>query len=305
MIKRYTNKTITWIDAETPTIAELQDLMQEYSLDPSVMRDLQLPTYKEKIIAQKDYLYLVMHFPALNHSSLKDDIDQEIDFVVGRDFIITARYENIDALERFQKIFEVNTILDKHMMEDHAGYVLYYIIKELYKNIGDEVDTINDSIKTIKGKVFEGKEKEMVFSISKINKNLLHLNHTTKTHEQILEGLAKAGERIFDGDFKENCEKILNEYYRIQDLLTQSTNFLKEIRGTNDSLLNTKQNEIMKTLTIIAFLALPFSTITGFFQLNASGKPTTSTSNDWAIIIAIEIVVMIALFIFAKIKKWL
>jgi magnesium transporter len=305
MIKKYTNKTITWIDAETPTITELQDLMQEYSLDPSVMRDLQLPTYKEKIIAQKDYLYLVMHFPALNHSSLKDDVDQEIDFVVGRDFIITARYENIDALERFQKIFEVNTILDKHMMEDHAGYVLYYIIKELYKNIGDEVDTINDSIKNIKGKVFEGKEKEMVFSISKINKDLLHLNHTTKTHEQILEGLSQAGERIFDGDFKENCEKILNEYYRIQDLLTQSTEFLKEIRGTNDSLLNTKQNEIMKTLTIIAFLALPFSIITGFFQLNASGKPTMSASNDWGIIIAIEIVVMIVLFVFAKIKKWL
>jgi magnesium transporter len=305
MIKRYTNKTIVWIDAENPTREELQDLMNEYSLDPTVVRDLHLPTYKEKIIVQPDYLYLVMHFPALNHSSAKDDVDQEIDFVVGKDFIITTRYENIDALERFEKLFEVNTILDKHLMEDHAGYVLYYIIKELYKNIGDEVDAINDAIKDIKGKVFEGKEKEMVFSISKINKDLLHLNHTTKTHQQILESLAEAGEKIFDANFKENCDKILNEYYRIQDLLTQSTEFLKEIRGTNDSLLNTKQNEIMKTLTIIAFLALPFSIITGLFQMNTSGTPLIGSNNDWGIIVSVELCAMIVLFIFAKIKKWL
>ena len=305
MIKRYTNKTITWIDAETPTRDELQDIMQEFSLDPTVVRDLHLPTYKEKIVVEKDYLYLVMHFPSLNYSGTNNDIDQEIDFVVGRDFIITARYENIDALERFQKIFEVNTILDKHMMEDHAGYVLYNIIKELYKNIGDEVDSINDAIKDIKGKVFSEKEKEMVFSISKINKDLLHLNHTTKTHQQILEGLSEAGERIFDGSFKENCGKILNEYYRIQDLLVQSTEFLKEIRDTNDSLLNTKQNEIMKTLTIIAFLALPFSIITGLFQMNTSSTPLVGDGHDWQIIVGVELLTMIALFIFAKVKKWL
>ncbi len=61
----------------------------------------------------------------------------------------------------------------------------------------------------------------------------------------------------------------------------------------------------MKTLTIIAFLALPFTIITGFFQMNTSGTPIIGSNNDWGIIVAVELCAMVILFIFAKMKKWL
>ena len=99
MIRKYTNKTITWVDVESPSKEDTEVLMTEYPIDPVVARDLQLPTYKEKISTQRNYIYLVMHFPALRHSHAKDDVDQEIDFLVGKDFIITTRYQCIDALE--------------------------------------------------------------------------------------------------------------------------------------------------------------------------------------------------------------
>ena len=84
-----------------------------------------------------------------------------------------------------------------------------------------------------------------------------------------------------------------------------NNDFLKELRETNDSLLSTKQNETMKILTVITFLALPFSVITGLFQMNTSSTPLVGNGNDWQIIVGVELCAMIALFIFAKIKKWL
>jgi magnesium transporter len=96
----------------------------------------------------------------------------------------------------------------------------------------------------------------------------------------------------------------MNEYYKISKVLENVTEVLRELRETNNSLLSTKQNEIMKTLTIFTFFALPFTIITGFFQMNTKYTPIVNENYGWAVIIGIEILVMIIVFMIAKRKKW-
>jgi len=305
MIKKYKNNSITWIDVEDPTLEEVRTLMEEYDINPDIARELQLPTYKEKSVTYKDYLYLVLHFPALRHTHKDNASEQEIDFVVGKNFIITTRYEPIDALERFSKTFELNNILKKGLMEDHAGYVLYYMIKELYRAMSDEVDSINDTLKQVENNIFKGKEKEMVTEISRANRDLINFNHTILTHKDVLTSLKNSGISLFNGEFEENFSKILNEYHRIEKVLTTNIDFLRELRDTNDSLLSSKQSETMKLLTVITFLTIPFSIITGFFQMNAVHTPLVGNAYDWNIIVTIELIAVFVFFIIAKLRKWI
>jgi len=305
MIKKYINKSITWIDAEDPTTEEIRTLMDEYNINTDIARELQLPTYKEKIVMYKDYLYLVLHFPALRHTHKNNTTEQEIDFIVGKNFIITTRYESIDALERFAKNFELNSILKKGLMEDNAGYVLYYMIKELYRAMSDEVDSINDTLKQVEKNIFKGKEKDMVTEVSKANRDLINFNHTILTHREVLISLKEAGSKLFDKGFVENLLKIINEYHRIEKVLINNIDFLRELRNTNDSLLSSKQNETMKLLTVITFIALPFSIITGFFQMNAVNTPLIGHPNDWQIIVTTELIMVTIFFIFAKLRRWI
>ena len=304
MLKKYTNNSITWIDAENPTPDEVRGLMEQYDINPDVARELQLPTYKEKVLLSKDYLYMVLHFPSIRHTHSINSFEQEIDFIVGKDFIITTRYEHIDALERFAKTFEMNNILQKGLMEDDAGYVFYYLVKELYKAMSDEVDSINDILREIERKIFRGMEKEMVTEISNVNKDLINFNDIILTHE-VIGSLISSGEKLFDKNFVENFAKILNEYHRIMKVLKNNIDFLRELRSTNDSLLSSKQNETMKVLTVFAFITIPFSIITGFFQMSVDHIPFSSFHFVWFIIIGFEILVSLSLFTLAKLKKWI
>lgn len=304
MIKKYTNDSIVWVDVSDPTTEEIRSLMEEYDINPDVARELQLPTYKEKILPYRDYLYMVMHFPALRHTHSKTT-DQEIDFIVGKNFIITTRYEDIDALERFAKTFELNNILKKGLMEDHAGYVLYYIVKELYRAMSDEVDSLNDTLKQIEKNIFKGKEKEMVTDISKVNRDLISFNHIILTHKEILSSLKDTGGKLFGKDFDINFSKILNEYHRIEKGLSTDIDFLRELRSTNDSLLESKQSETMKIITVMAFITMPFSILNGFFQIGIDYIPFSSYHYTWYFVIGAETLIALSLFIFAKIKKWI
>ena len=305
MIKKYKNNSVTWIDVEDPTIEEVKSLMDEYDINPDIARELQLPTYKEKILPYKDYLYMVLHFPALRHTHRDETTEQEIDFIVGENFIITTRYEPIDALERFVKTFELNNILKKGLMEDNAGHVLYYMIKELYRAMSDEVDSINDTLKQIEKHIFKGKEKEMVTKISEANRDLISFNHTLLTHRDVLASLKDSGSKLFDRSFVENFLVIINEYHRIEKVLLNNIDFLRELRNTNDSLLASKQSETMKLLTVITFIALPFSIVSGLFTTNAVNTPIIKHPNDWQIIFIIELVSVVIFFIFAKLRRWI
>jgi len=305
MIKKYKNSSITWVDVVDPTTDEIRTLMEQYDINPDIARELQLPTYKEKIVMYKDYLYLVLHFPALRHTHISNSFEQEIDFVVGKNFIITTRYEPIDALERFVKTFELNNILRKGLMEDNAGYVLYYMVKELYRALSDEIDSINDTLKQVEKNIFKGKEKEMVTEISRVNRDLISFNHIVLTHRDVLVSLKDSGHKLFDGDFSDNFSKIINEYHRMEKVLINSIDFLRELRSTNDSLLSSKQNQTMKILTVITFLALPSIIISGFFQMSLDHLPRASQPDTWLLIIVSEIVMALLLFIFVKYKKWI
>jgi len=119
MISKYTYKKLTWVDLESPTKEEVITLKDEYKLPDLVADELYEPTTRSKIDKYDNVIYLILHFPVLDG---KGQTEREIDFAIGKNFIITTHYETIDPIHEFSKIFEVNSILDKTNMGDHAGF---------------------------------------------------------------------------------------------------------------------------------------------------------------------------------------
>ena len=303
MINKQNYKAVTWIDSEMPTKDEARGLMEEFDLSPEVAQDILLPTFKDKIVPYKDYIYLVLHFPAFKHTHNKSH-RQEIDFVIGKNYIITNRYEGIDAMEKYAKIFEVNSILDKNEAKIGPGELFLAMVRTIYQSLSDELDSINYLLREAEKNIFSGKEKEMVFELSKIGREIINFNHIITPHGNVLETLQDNSEKILGKDFSLELNTLINEYHKISKTLENVTEVLKELRDTNDSLLSTKQNEIMKMLTIFTFFALPFSIITGFFQMNTAATPLLGRANDWYYIVGLEIIVMFIVFFIAKRKKW-
>jgi magnesium transporter len=303
MLKKQNYKTVTWVDSENPSKDEARELMEEFGLSPEVAQDILLPTFKDKITVFKDYIYLVLHFPAFKHTHNKSH-RQEIDFVIGKNFIISNRYESIDAMEKYAKIFEVNSILDKNKAEIDSGGLFLAMMRTVYQTLVDELDSINYLLREVEKNIFSGREKEMVFELSRIGREIVNFNHIVTPHGTILETLKEDSEKVLGKDFSLELNQIINEYHKISKILENVIEVLHELRETNNSLLSTKQNEIMKTLTIFTFFALPFTIITGFFQMNTKYTPIVNNDKGWLIIIGIEIIVMAILFMIAKRKKW-
>ena len=73
----------------------------------------------------------------------------------------------------------------------------------------------------------------------------------------------------------------------------------------DDSLLNTKQNDIIRTLTIVTFIFYPATFIASLFTIPAKFVPLVGGEGGWTIILISMIVITIGIWVFVKRKKWL
>lgn len=304
MVNKFTYRDITWIDLESPTPEEVQTVATTHGLHQVVAQELLSPTLKPKVDIYLDYFYLVLHFPAIRHSHTGPS-NQEIDFIVGKNVIITTHYDTIDPLHEFSKIFEVHSITDRGDMGDHAGFVFYYMLKHIYKGMAHELDSITERISHIETNIFSGKETEMVREISKVSRDILDLKIALRPHHQVLDSLEVGAMKLFGEKFAYHLRDLKNEGYRIGEELMSYNEMTTELRDTNDSLVSTKQNEVMKHLAVIAFIALPIGILGALFQIDTVSRPIVGMPGDFWIILFVMILVATLLYQYAKSKKWL
>ena len=302
MITRYSHKKLTWVDLESPTQEEVRSIMNEFHINPLAADELLAPTLKPKVDTYENFIYLILHFPAFKHTNTLSQ-NQEVDFLIGKDFLITTRYDTIDPIHKFSKVFEVNSILDKNDMGTHAGYLFFYMIKKLYKAISHELEFLENSLDEIEEEIFRDREREMVVEISKVSRQLLNFKQALIAHKDVLGSFESAGRSFFGDSFGYHLRTIVGEYYRVENEIKFNAETAAELRETNNSLLSTKQNEVMKTLTLMSFVALPLTFIASIFGMNTN-LPLVGADNDFYIVLGIMGAIALPLFIFFRLKKW-
>lgn len=304
MISRYTYKKLVWVDVQSPTQEEVRALMEEFGVHPLVADEMLAPTLRPKVDLYPDFIYLILHFPTISHNH-DGGRDLEIDFVVGKDFLITTHYDHIDPLHEFAKVFEVHSILEKANIGNHAGFILFHIMRDLYKMLDRELDHINHDFGDIESKIFGGRERDMVTAISRLNRDLINFKQTLRPHKEVLESYEIAGGKFFGKDFDYYLRTTIGDYYKVSNVLDGHRETLLELRRTNDSLLTTKTNETMKFLTVMAFFTFPLSLAATIFGIHAEGTPIIGQPNGFWIFLALMMLGAFSMFAFFKYKKWI
>lgn len=303
MIRRFQYKDSVWVDIQAPTPDEVHAIMEEFSVNPAVVNEMVSPSLKSRVELHKNYLYVILHFPVFRHSH-SDETRQEVDFIVGKNFVITVRYDTIDAIEKFAKIIEVSSIIDRGVEENCTTLIFFGIISQIYQSLENELEYIETHIAKIERAIFAGEEKEMVFALSQVGRNLINFKKSTDFHKEVLGSLDSFGRTIFDEHFSYHVRRIQNEYSKIQNMLVNNIESVTELRDTNNSLLSTKQNETMKTLTIMAFVTFPLTLMAAMFSMDTKYTPIVGHPHDFWIILGMMAFATSIFFTFFKFKKW-
>lgn len=247
----YTYKGATWIDLVKPTPEEISEVASMYALPGSVIAGLLSPSTSHVVELGAKHAYLVLHFPAF-----KDDNDGdaafELDFVIGEDYLITARYANIEAFENFKPNFE-NTGLSKQPI-DPMNVLFFGLFRSLISNFEHKLSKIDHWTRDIEKNMFSGKESRTIFEISEASRHLIDFRKITAVWPDAILTLEEEGRRKFGNEFGEYMHEIFTTFHKARMKMEMLAEAVRELRETNDSILSTKQNELMRSLTLYSVI---------------------------------------------------
>ncbi len=305
MLFRYTYHNGVWIDLEHPTEEEIRSIVDEFSISERLQTELFEPTPTPIVASDAGVTFLVLHFPT--HGTVDGEIeDQEVDFIIGNNFIITVRYKVVASLRSLQKLLETQKMIaaDDSM---ESAMLLEIIFTHLYTSVRDHINTVAGRLTAIEHDMFNGLERTTVRAISNTSREFLHTEASLVNQEEALERFLRfcITKGVFGPAFTERAERILAERAQVARLGATYRAVATDLRETNASLLEARQNEIMKRLTVISFSVLPLELIALIFGMHALGAPFEQNPNAFWIILALMLSVGTLITTFFARKRWL
>lgn len=305
MIFRHEYKSGVWVDLEQPTAEEIQKTASEFSIGERIVKEVFSPTPSPLIARDGNIVLLVLHFPS--HGTEDGDTkNQEIDFIVGKNFIVTVRYEIVVPLHHLKKLLEAQELVAGRTPIT-TDVLLEILFAHLYASARDHNNHIANHLEAIERDMFAGRERMTVRLISSVSREFLHMESALANHEGPLVRLLKvlSQSEFFGDSFNDRADRIIAERFQIAQLIKTHRAITAELRETNMALLEAHQNEIMKTLTIVNFIFLPLGLISWTFAMRTEGMPIVDSPYAFWIVLAIMFCVTTLLITFFIKKRWL
>ncbi len=303
MIERFTQGKLLWINLSAPTNEEIHEVMHECALPPGLISDFGAPIPRSEARLSDRFIKIVLDFPTAKQ--VTPHRTHEIKFLISKEFLITVQYEEMEALDRYKKEFEVVATLQKASKTIHGGHLFVSLMHTLYSVTETKIDYLESKLTDIESELFKKSEKQMVFEISDISKKLITFRQALKAHDEVLRDARVHFETLFKESVAAGIADTHGHYGYILKRTTSLLETLDALRETNMAVLVTKQNEIMKTLTIMAFVTFPLTLFSSLFGMNTLATPIIGSDHDFWIIVGVMAMATVCFFGFFKYKRWM
>lgn len=301
MIERYENKHFSWIDLFNPTQEEAREIMLEAKIPLELMVDVTTPTPRSSVTASGNVIKLMIDYPVVKRTDIERPHD--IKFFVTKNMLVTVHYEDITAFHTFKKEFEVLLLLGK-TEKTHGGNIFSALMNTLYDALTKKLDYLDTQLEAIEHEIFHQREKEMVLEISKVSRKLIAFKQALVAHGDVMHDAKPHFVRVFGERFGMQLSELDDFYEHIMRRLVSLTESASELRETNHALVNTKEGEVMKTLTIMAFVTYPLTLFASLFGMNSDNLPIMGGPYDFWIIVGIMSSIALTFFLYFRYRRW-
>lgn len=295
------NKGIKWINIVSPKKSDIEFLRRNFNFHPIVLDELLHMSDRSKTESYEGYLYLVIHMPNYD-PCMRSARQAEIEVLATKDTFITVHYENLEPIEQFEKLL-ANEKLKTHIT--NTGQLLHRLLGEIDNFSLRQLKHIEEKVKKISENLFKDKERELLEEISHIKRDLAAFGIITWPERNILESLINSGTDFWGEGMRIYFNDALGDHWRVIHTLNNLKDTLVAFEQTNSQLLNFKTNEIMKFLTITAFLTLPLTLFASILGIKIVGDFFYQRPLGTLLLLALAFVISVILAIYFKKRKWL
>lgn len=278
----------------------LHEVAKIFKIHALTLEDIMNVQQRPKFEEFEDFIFVTSKM-IYTKAGLENIITEHISLLFGKNFIISFQETPDDVFDGIRNRLENPAGKMRKLGSDYFTYTLLDTVVDQYYQI---IELINERNENLEDRII-GTEKSIKLqdiylhrkALQDIRKSTWPLREIISSWKKSDHPLIKQKSNIFINDVYEHTIEILENLEMQREMITS----LVEIFMTH---LSIRQNEVMKTLTIIATIFIPLTFIAGIYGMNFEYMPELSWRYGYLAVWMIFILTTTVMVIYFKKKRW-
>ena len=295
-------KGVTWINIDglhdENTIEKICTYLDIHKLS---MEDILSLGQRPKLEEYKDYVQAVIKILSLD--STEETIDYEqLSFILKNNILVTFQERTGDVFDSVRNRIREAT---GNVRKRGADYLLYALLDSVVDHYFTVLESFSEKLEDLETDLLNNPDKSTLNKLYGLRRETLLLRRTIfplremiGRFEKLEEPLISNNIKVFIRDLYDHTIKVIETIEVLRDMSS----------GLLDLYMNStsnKMNEIMKVLTIMTSIFIPLTFIAGVYGMNFKYMPELEYRYGYFAILGVMVVVVIAMLIYLKRRKWL
>ena len=293
-------QAIVWVDLESPTKAQLDQLAAELGLHELAVEDALGSHQRPKLDHYATHLFLSCHVVHIDGDG--DLVESEIDaFINARWFVTVRKDEGLDPT-----IVTTRWDRSSDLVAHGVSFLLYGLLDTVVDGYFDVLQTFDEYYDDVSEEIFSerplpptGQRRWFV-----MRQALVRFHRLVVPMREAVSALMRREQALVSEELYPYYQDVYDHVLRVSESTEALRDLVSTIVETNLSLRDYRQNQIMKQVTSwAAIIAVP-TLITGFYGMNV---PFPGAGEPWGVTVAFGLVITMSGVLYALFRRneWL
>lgn len=294
--------SLAWTNVQSPQPQELAEFIRETGIGAADAEFITAQFQRPRVIVNPDYLILLIHIPVFDRK-IRLTKGIALFFIVTPKHLYSLHYEPLVQLDKIRMDLTADTAgLNSLLIDDPLSSCLD-IISILYEGAFRKLDRLAKHIEIAEDAIFQGNERKMVEEISLLTRDVMDFRKVIRPQKNLIRS-APAHKLITD-DSAHKLVWVRGQLLKMWEILESMFESVRELSRTNFSLIQHKQNDLLRILTVYSIIVIPVLSFVG--PVFNPGSPTASPTDTiiaWSIL-GLLLLILVVLLVNARHRRLL
>jgi len=297
---------LAWTNIVKPTQKEMDYLARNFPFHPLDLDDCLSRKQRPKLDEYKDYLFFIFHFSVYNPET-KVSTPNQVAVFIGDKYLVTVHSGELKTLVKFFRECQIDEQVRQDNFRHGSGFLLYRIVDRAVDAYFPILDKILSLAEDIEDRVFD-ENVEAAQELATLRRDVITQRRIMFPSRNVLSDLENKLKRYTSMDITVYYGDLMDHVNKICDTLDEAKEIIEVYKDTDFILGTDRVNRVMRVLTILSTIILPFLVVSSIYGMNVilpGGHERNGNYVAFALIMVSMVAIAAGMLLFFRHKRWI
>lgn len=293
---------VLWIDVEGVHDVEIiARLCEGLGIHPLVQEDIVNTDLRPKCDDYNSFLFLVLKM--LSTDEKRGEVSSEqTSLILGKNFVVS--FQEGKEGDVFDSVREQIRSGKGNIRKSGADFLFYNLMDVIVDHYFSVLERIGEKMEHLEQKLVENPDLLTIQAIHRQKREMIFLRRVLWPLREAISNLERLGSGLVGESVRLYIRDVYDHVIQVMDVVETCRDMLSSMLDIYLSAQANHQNEVMKTLTVIATLFMPLTFLVGVYGMNFYFMPELHWKWGYAGVWGVMLASTLGMLIYFKRKKW-